>query len=72
MAREFHVVFTAQYKTKVTVEDNESVSDAISEIDIPENSTCDYKSESFEIDSVEDSDGNELDLDALDGPEDAE
>lgn len=72
MAQEFEVVFTAQFRTKVTIKEGESLSDALSGIDIPENGTCEYKNESFEIDSVKDGDGNEVDVDELDGTEEAE
>lgn len=71
MARELTVVFTASFTTKIKVEDGESVADALSEIDIPENATCEYNGESFQIESVKDGEA-ELDLDALDGPEEAE
>lgn len=64
--QEFDVTFTAQFKTKVFVAERESLSDAVSDVDIPESKDTKYIEQTFEIDSVEDMKGNDIDVEAFD------
>lgn len=46
--KEFNVPFTVKMKARIRLEDGESLEDAISDIDIPENHQCFYVQDSFE------------------------
>lgn len=47
------ITFTASFETIIEVEDDQNINDAISDIDIPENSSCKYIDDSFEVNSEE-------------------
>lgn len=72
--RELTVTFTASFDAKVMVEADpttpldeqltqDNVMEAADNIDIPESEICSYNSGTFEVNRVEDEDGNSLDLD---------
>lgn len=72
MARELIVTFTATFKTKIIVVDDDGIADALTDIDIPENDACKYVGDSFEVESVEDENGDDVEWeeDVVDGDED--
>lgn len=48
MATKYKVKFTATFDAIVTVEDGETLSDAVRDINIPENKQCGYDAGTFE------------------------
>ena len=46
--KEYEVTFSVEMKARVTIEGDEDLDDAISDIDIPENDQCKYVENSFE------------------------
>ena len=47
------VIFTASYETVIEVAFDQTIDDVISDIDVPENSSCKYVEDSFEVNSEE-------------------
>jgi len=58
---EFEVVFTVKYRAKVT-ELRSRLKDAVEDIYIPEPKNLNYITDSFEIETVTDSNGNEMEI----------
>ena len=56
---EFEVTFTVKYTAKV-VSLRALLDNTIGDISIPENEDCSYKSDSFEVDKITDSNGEEI------------
>ena len=54
MARQLKVRYTATFEATITVEDDESVQDAVDDINIPEDNVSKYVEQTFDIDSVKD------------------
>lgn len=57
------VTYTAQFVAEIDIDDMddvEAISDAISDIDIPENEQNKYKEDSFDVEFVEDESGKEV------------
>lgn len=50
--KEVTVRFSATFETKIFVEDEDDVDDAISDIDIPESEDCAYIADTFDVESV--------------------
>jgi predicted RNA-binding Zn-ribbon protein involved in translation (DUF1610 family) len=61
MPRELTVRFTATFEAKITVEDGESIADAVNDVDIPESSSK-YVPDTFEVESVKDEKGETVAL----------
>lgn len=58
--QEFTVYFTATFVTKVRCKPSE-LSDELADIDIPESETCKYNPQTFEVESVQDNNGKQVD-----------
>jgi len=59
----YKVKFAAKFEATVEVEEGESLEDAISDIDIPENAQCRYEPETFEPSNiVTDANGDEVNI----------
>ena len=54
MARQLEVLFSVQFSSTITVEDNESISDAVINLNIPEDDDTKYVIDTFEVNSVTD------------------
>lgn len=65
MEKEYTVYFEARFKCKVKCK-AEDLSDAITNLNIPEDDETEYVEDTFDVFSVEDADGNEVDEDGKD------
>jgi len=56
MMKEITVRFSAIFETKIFVDSEDDVEDAIADIDIPESEDCKYVSDTYNVESVKSSD----------------
>ncbi len=60
LAKEYEVTWTARYTTKITLEPGQVLSDAIEDINIPEDGASSYCCGTFEVEEVRDPDGKRI------------
>ena len=66
MKKTFKVKFTAQFETTIELVDGQSLTDAVVDLNIPEDDETKYVEHTFEVDSVKNSVGVEVDPDEYD------
>jgi len=57
--RRLKVRFTVEYEALVCVGEDDNISDAVSDIDIPERPGCEYVADTFEVQQVSDEETGE-------------
>jgi hypothetical protein len=59
--KKYFVEFTATFRATIELQDGESLTDAVADLNIPESEGVEYITDSFDVESVEDEKGNYVD-----------